>query len=131
MTRISANPSPPVAHTWGAIPQKGKAQVVDEGKSKVVDKSKSKVVDKGKGKLIKPEKPKKPEFIRLQIGEAFKIYEPKDTTPPAPPDTESGKTSSTVKRESVETPPRIAKVLKLVDEEGDLEVQQPLEAASV
>jgi hypothetical protein len=43
----------------------------------VADKGKSKVLDKGKAKVLETEKPKKPKVIPLQIGRAFKIYEPK------------------------------------------------------
>jgi hypothetical protein len=94
----------------------------------VIDKDKSKVVDKGKGKMVVPEKPKKAEFIPLQTGGAFKIYKPKDLVPPAPLVTQPAKKSLVLKNKPVNTSPLVARLLKLVDEEEELEAQQPLEA---
>ena len=108
VTRVQFNPGPPAANTRGATPQKDQAQVVDKGKSKKVD--------KGKGKMIEPEKPKKDTPSPLQTCGAFKIYE-KDPAPPVLPVIQQ------VKRERkrlVEGPPKVARLLKLVDEEEDL-----------
>jgi hypothetical protein len=54
------------------------------------------------------------------------------TEGPRPPTTtnyRAGEEKSILKKKSVDTPLRVARVLKLVDEEEDLEAQQPLEAA--
>ena len=90
----------------------------------MVDNNKSKKADKSKGKMTKPKKPKK---SALQIGRAFKIYEPRALTPSEPLVTQAAKKSSIPKKKPVETPPRVARILKLVDEEEDLGVQQPFE----
>jgi hypothetical protein len=45
------------------------------------------------------------------------------------PVTQLAKKSSILKKKPFDIPPQVAIVLKLVDEEEDLEVQQPLEAA--
>jgi hypothetical protein len=120
-TRVLINPSPSAANTRGDTPRK------DKGKTQVADKGKFKVMDKGKGKMIEPEKPA---FIPLQIGEALKIYKLKDLVSPTPSATEPAKKSLVVKRKLVDKPPRVARVLKLVDEAKDSEAQQPLEAPS-
>ena len=83
-------------------------------------------MDKGKGKMIEPEKPKKAVPFPLQIGGAFKIYE-KAHVPLASPVAQPVKRE---KKKSVAGPPRVAKVLKLVDDEEDLEAGQPIEAVS-
>ena len=80
-------------------------------------------MDKGKGKMTEPEKPKKP---ALQTGRAFKNYEPRALIPPEPLLIQSPKKSSILKKKSAEASPRVARLLKLVDEDEDLGVQQPL-----
>ena len=77
--------------------------------------------------MIEPENPKKAAPFPLQTGEAFKIYE-KDPAPPVPPVIQQVKRE---KKRSVEGPPKVARLLKLVNEEEDLEAGQPAEAASV
>ena len=100
VARVPINPGPPTTNTRGATPQKDEAQVVDKGKSKKVD--------KGKGKMIEPNKPNKPSPISLQIGGAFKIYEPRALVPLEPPVTQLVKKSLILKKKLVETPPRVA-----------------------
>jgi hypothetical protein len=79
---------------------------------------------KGKAKDLETEKPKKPRVIPLQIGRAFKIYDPKALDPLVPPATQSAKKSPIKKKKKrVEAPPQVAKVLKLVNEDEGLEAQ--------
>ena len=114
--RLSIDQSPLAANTQGATPRKDQAHMVNNNKSKKVD--------KGKRKMIEPEKPKK---LALQVGKAFKIYEPRAPVPPKPPVTQPAKKSPIPKKKPVETSPRVARILKLVDEDEDFKVQQPLE----
>ena len=76
--------------------------------------------------MIEPKKPKKAAPFPLQTGRAFKIYD-KDPTPSASAVTPLAK----MEKNSTEVPPRVARLLKLVDEEDDLEVGKPAKAASV
>ena len=122
VTRVPINPGPPAANTQGATSRKEQAQVADKGKLKMdMDKG------KGKGKVIELEKPKKTAPFPLQPDGAFKIYE-KDPIRPTPPVIQPVKRE---KKRSFKGPPRVARVLKLVDEEEDLEAGQPTEATSV
>ena len=118
VARIRFNPGPPAANTRGATPRKDQAQAVGKGKSKQMD--------KGKGKMIEPEKPKKVALFPLQTGGVFKIYD-KDPAPPALAVTQpvQGEKNST------EVPPRVAIVLKLVDEEDDVKAGKLAKATSV
>ena len=77
-------------------------------------------MDKGKGKMVKPEKPKKAAPFPLQTGGVFKIHN-RDTAPTVPivPQPVQGVKNPT------EAPPRVARVLKLVDDEDDVEARQP------
>ena len=76
--------------------------------------------------MIEPEKPKKIARFPLQTDGVFKIYD-KDPAPLAPVVTQL------VKREKklAEAPSRVAKVLRLVDYEEDLEVEEPAKVTSV
>jgi hypothetical protein len=78
--------------------------------------------------VIEPEKPKKVVAFPLQTGRTFKISEPKASAPLASPVAPSAKKSSILKKKSLELPSRVARALKLVDEE-DLDVEQHAEAA--
>ena len=71
------------------------------------------------------EKPKK---SVLQTGRAFKIYELRALVPPELLVIQLPKKSPIRKKKPVEAPPRVARLLKLVDED-DLGVQQPLKTA--
>ena len=84
----------------------------------MVNKTKSNKVDKGKGKMIKSKKPKK---LALQTGRAFKIYEPRAPVPPKSLVAQPTKRSPTLKKRPVEAPPQVARILKLVDDERDIE----------
>ena len=77
-------------------------------------------MDKGKGKMTEPKK------SALQTGGAFKIYEPRAPVPPEPPVIQLPKKSPILKKKPVEASLRVAKLLKLVDEDEDLGAQQPL-----
>jgi hypothetical protein len=118
VARVRFNPGHPAANTWGATPRKDQAQVVGKGKSKQMN--------KGKGKMIEPEKLKKAAPFPLQTGGVFKIHD-KDLAPLALA------VIQPVKREKkpTEAPPRVARVLKLVDDKDDLEVGEPAEVISV
>ena len=83
----------------------------------------------GKGKMFEPEKPKKPTFVSLQTSRAFKIYERKALVPPESLVTQPMKKSLALKNKPVETPSRVAIILKLVDKEEDLKAQQPSKVA--
>jgi hypothetical protein len=82
----------------------------------VVDKGKSKVVDKGKGKVTEP---KKPAFIPLWTSEALKI-ESRGPAPQAQPTAKLVKKTSSLEKRQADTPPHVARVLKLIDEFEDL-----------
>jgi hypothetical protein len=82
-------------------------------------------MDKGKGKMIEPEKPKKAAAFPLQTGGVFKIYD----TDPAPP--ASVVAPSVQRARNPIEAPRVARVLKLVDEEEEVEAEKPVEVASV
>jgi hypothetical protein len=112
--RGPANPGPPATNTRSATPRKDQAQVADKGKSKKVD--------KGKGKMIEPEKVVYP----IMTSGAFKIHEWKAPTPPASLVVLPTKKSPAVERKKkVEVPPRVARVLKLADEE-ESEAEMPI-----
>jgi hypothetical protein len=102
------DPSGPVANTRASTPQKGKGEALlaAQVKPKVVDKGKAKVVDTGKhAKVVYP----------IMTGEDFKIREPKVPTPPSLPVNPSAKKG--LLEEKPEKPPKVARVLKLLDEE--------------
>ena len=118
ITRQPVDQSPPATNTRGATPRKEQAQAADKGKLKKVD--------KGKGKMIEAEKPKKAVLFPLQTGWVFKIHD-KELAPLTPA------VNHPVRREkkSIEVPPRVARVLKLVDEEDDLKAGKLAKVASV
>ena len=118
ITRLPVDQSPLAVNTRGATPYEEQAQAAD--------KSKLKKVDKGKGKMIEPEKPKKAVPFPLQTGGVFKIHD-KEPAPSVPAVTHPVKKE----KKPIEAPPRVAKVLKLVDEKDDLEAGKPAEVASV
>ena len=83
-------------------------------------------MDKDKGKMIEPEKLKKAAPFSLQTGGIFKIHD-RDTAPTAPIVPQPVQ----VVKNLTKAPPRVARVLKLVDDEDDVEAGQPAEATSV
>ena len=99
VSKVRFNSSPPAANTRGATLQKDKAQAAD----------------KGKGKMVEPEKPKKAMQFPLQTGRVFKIHD-KESAPPALAINQPEKKE----KKTIEVPPRVAKVLKLVDDEDGL-----------
>jgi hypothetical protein len=66
---------------------------------------------------------------RTQTGVAFKIHERKDPTPPVSPIVPPAKKSPTVEKK-VEVPSRVARVLKLADEEDELEAKTSVKAVA-
>ena len=116
VARVRLNPGPIAANTRSATPRKEQAQAVSKGKSKQMD----------KGKMIEPEKPKKVVPFPLQTGRVFKIHN-KDPAPLAPTILQPEKKEE----RPIEVPSRVAKVLKLVDDEEDLETGEPVKVASV
>jgi hypothetical protein len=112
LVRVRLNPGPPAANTRGASPRKGQAQATDKGKPSHMD--------KGKGKMIEPEKPQKAAAHPLQTGGVFKIYDPKTASP----------TLKQWVKDPVEAP-RVARVLKLVDEEEEAVAEKPTEMPSI
>jgi hypothetical protein len=80
---------------------------------------KPKIVDKGKAKVINTGKPEKVKYPIMTSGD-FKIREPKVPTPPPLPIAPPVKKDSL--REKAEKPSKMARVLKLLDEEESLEV---------
>ena len=118
VARVQFNPGPLAANTRGATPRKDQVQAIGKGKSKQMD--------MGKGKMIKPEKPKKAALFPLQTGGVFKIHD-KDPAPSAPAVTQFVQWE----KKQTEAPPRVAKVLNLVDEEDDVEAGKPAEVTSV
>jgi hypothetical protein len=85
---------------------------------------KSKKVDKGKGKMVEPEKPKKTTYP-VQTGGTFKIREPRPPSPPVLPIAPPIKKSPLVEGTRTEAHPRVARALKLADEESG--VEKPIE----
>ena len=118
VARVRFNPGPLAANTRGATPRKDQAQAVGKGKSKQID--------KGKSKMIEPEKPKKAALFPLQTGGVFKIHD-KDPAPPAPEVTQLVQGE----KDPTEAARRMARVLKLVDKEDDVEAGKHTEVASV
>ena len=86
---------------------------------------KSSQLDKGKGKMIELDKPKKAAPFPLQTGGAFKIRN-REPAPPAPiaPQLVQGVKIPT-------EAPCVARVLKLVNDEEDVEAEHPAEVTSV
>ena len=76
--------------------------------------------------MIEPVKPKKATPFPLQTGGVFKIHDrdPAPTTPIVPQPVQGVKNPT-------EAPPRVARVLKLVDDEDDIEAGQPTKVTSV
>ena len=83
-------------------------------------------MDKGKSKMIESEKPKNTVPFPLQIGGAFKIHD-KDSTPLALAVALPAK----MEKKPTKAPPRVARLLKLVDKEDNLEAGKPVEATLV
>jgi hypothetical protein len=108
--------SGPAANTQASTPRKGKgeAPLATQVKPKVVDKGKAKVVDTGKpAKAVYP----------IMTGRDFKIREPKVSTPPSLP--VNPPTKRGLLEEKPEKPPKVARVLKLLDEEESPEAGGP------
>jgi hypothetical protein len=118
LVRVPIDPSPPAANTRGATPRKGKASAVGDRPTKI---------DKGKGKVVEPEKPKKATYP-IQTGGDFKIREPRRPSPPVLPIASPVKTGPLNERRKTEAHPKVARALKLADEESDTE--KPVEAAT-
>jgi hypothetical protein len=106
--RARPDPSSPVANTRASVPQKGKNQ------APLAAQVKTKIVDKGKAKVIDTGKPEKVKYL-IMTGGDFKIREPKVLTPPTLPMAPPMKKDSL--REKAEKPSKVARVLKLLDEE--------------
>jgi hypothetical protein len=79
---------------------------------------KPKVVDKGKAKVVDAGKPVKAVYP-IMTGGNFKIREPRISTPPSLPVNPPAKEGLLV--EKPEKPPKVARALKLLDEEESLE----------
>jgi hypothetical protein len=109
------DPSGPAANTRASTPQKGKGEAPSAAQPKPkVDKGKAKVVDTGKPtKAVYP----------IMTGGDFKIREPKVPTPPSLPINPSAKKGLLV--DKPEKPPRVARALQLLDEEGSPEAGGP------
>jgi hypothetical protein len=110
------DPSGPAANTRASTLQKrkGEALLAAQVKPKAVDKGKAKVVDTGKpAKAVYP----------VMTGGNFKIREPKISTPPSLPVNPPAKEG--LLTEKPEKPPKVARALKLLDEEESPEVGGP------
>jgi hypothetical protein len=110
------DPSGPAANTRASTPQKrkGEAPSAAQVKPKAVDKGKAKVVDAGKpAKVVYP----------ITTGGNFKIREPRIPTPPSLPINPPPKGGLLV--EKPEKPPKVARALKLLDEEESPEAGGP------
>jgi hypothetical protein len=110
--RVRPDPSGPAANTRASTPKKGKIEAPSAIQTK------PKVIDKGKAKVIDTGKPKKVSYP-IQTGGQFKIREPKPPTPPRLP------IAAPLKKppvEKAEKPAKVARVLKLQDEEESPEV---------
>jgi hypothetical protein len=95
----------------------------DKNKAKAIDKGKGKVVDKGNDKVVEPERP---DFIPLQTGGPLRIrVKSKRLEPQSPKNTKTFKEPLALKKIHVDTPPRVARILRLLDESKELEAQQP------
>jgi hypothetical protein len=118
LRNLSGFPSIPTLRLriQGGYPRKDKAPAVDD---------KSKKVDKGKGKMVEPEKPKKTTYP-IQTGEDFKIREPRPPSSPVLPIAPPTKKSPLVDGTRTEAHPKVARALKLADEE-ESEVEKPIE----
>jgi hypothetical protein len=117
--KIPVNLGPFTANTRSATPQKDQAQAADKGKSKKID--------MGKSKIIELKKPKKVVYP-IQTGGAFKIHERKAPTPSASLIVPPTKNSLAMGKKKVEVPSRVARALKLANEEDELEAERPIEA---
>jgi hypothetical protein len=115
--RVRPHPSGPAANTRASTPKK------DKDEAPVATRIKPKVVDKGKAKEIDTGKPEKVSYP-IQTGGQFKIWEPKTPTPPRLPIAAPPKKPQV---KSAEKPPKVARVLKLQDEEETLEAGGPVE----
>jgi hypothetical protein len=115
--RVRPDPSGPAANTRASTPKKDKNEVL------VATRAKPKVVDKGKAKVIDTGKPEKVSYP-IQIDGQFKIREPKPPTPPRLPIAAPPKKPQ---MEKAEKPPKVARVLKLQDEEESPEAGGPVE----
>jgi hypothetical protein len=108
--------SGPAANTRASTPQKGK------GEAPLAAQVKPKVVDKGKAKVVNTGKPVKAVYP-IMTGGAFKIWEPKVPTPPSLPINPPAKKGLLV--EKPKKPPKVARALKLLDEEESPEAGGP------
>jgi hypothetical protein len=109
------DPSGPAANTRASTPQKRKAEapLAAQVRPQAVDKGKVKVVDTGKpAKAVYP----------VMTGGDFKIREPKIPTPPSLPINTPPKEGLAKKPEK---PPKVARALKLLDEEESPEAGGP------
>jgi hypothetical protein len=110
------DPSGPAANTRASTPRKGK------GEAPLAAQVKPKVADKGKAKVIDTGKPTKAVYP-IMTGGNFKIWEPKVPIPPSLPVNPPTKKGLLV--DKPEKPPRVARALKLLDEEESSKVGGP------
>jgi hypothetical protein len=109
------DPSGPAANTRASTPQKRK------GDSPLATQVKPKAVDKGKAKVVDTGKPAKAVYPVMTGGD-FKIREPKVPTPPSLPINPPPEEGLAKKPEEA---PKVARALKLLDEEERPEVGGP------
>jgi hypothetical protein len=106
--RARPDPSNPTANTRASVPQK------DKNQAPLAAQVKPKIVNKGKAKVIDTRKPEKVKYL-IMTGGDFKIQEPKVPTPPPLPIAPPVKKDPL--QEKAEKPSKVARVLKLLDEE--------------
>jgi hypothetical protein len=109
------DPSGPAANTRASTPQKRK------GDSPLATQVKPKAVDKGKAKVVDTGKPAKAVYPVMTGGD-FKIREPKVPTPPSLPINPPPEEGLAKKPEEA---PKVARALKLLDEEESPEAGGP------
>jgi hypothetical protein len=109
------DPSGPAANTRASTPQKRK------GDSPLAAQVKPKAVDKGKAKVVDTGKPAKAVYPVMTGGD-FKIREPKVPTPPSLPINPPPEEGLAKKPEET---PKVARALKLLDEEESPEAGGP------
>jgi hypothetical protein len=109
------DPSGPAANTRASTPQKRK------GDSPLAAQVKPKAVDKGKAKVVDTGKPAKAVYP-VMTGEHFKIRERKVPTPPSLPINPPPEEGLAKKLEET---PKVARALKLLDEEESPEAGGP------
>jgi hypothetical protein len=112
------DPSGPAANTRASTPKKRKGEAPSAAQVK------PKAVDKGKVKVVDTRKPAKAVYP-VMTGGTFKIREPKISTPPSLPINPPAKGG--LLAEKPDKPPKVARELKLLDEEESPEAGGPTE----